>query len=625
MNSYRPSLLVLSLAALPFWGWAQDNPSDNVPESHWAFEAYRSLSGRILFGYPDGAFRGSRPLTRYEFAVATAALLKEFAGRTDELERAISESIERQSRKGGTQELELLRQAMQALAARTQATAKDLDDLRRLVAEFEKELASLGVEVDKIKKDLAGLEERVRRLEGLKDPIQIKVEANILAQGGFSRDNLAGITPVGTLTGVGRGSYAGRPVGLNRDLTVLHEGVLELSSEVRDLKFKAVLGYGNTLSSFRGMNAQPLGPLAEGGSSLYVNELTGSWTYRRFRGKGEITVGRFGQQAGAYILQRPDTTPFFSNSRWDNGDYLVDGGKVDIDWDTVKLTAFAGRTGAVTATDGTILTRPTISVTNKLFLPVEQVLGFAGRIDLVKGAYVRGAYIYSDSNNRNIQIPGKIVSKMISLGGSLHLNLGDASIDAGIAKPIYKHGAGTTIDNDNEAFYAGASYRIAGGSLGLGYRSVEAFSNNNGDWGRFGIVQNPTGFSAVYGSADLPLGSVRLKARAEFAEGKGTVGTAGMRQQDKASIWMAEASLPVSQTWTVFGGYESARWDFAAGADPSQAWVTLGARAKWDRVGLTVGGQLSDADGKGRQFLADLGAGGKFKGGAFFSQLSFAF
>ncbi|MFP4009754.1 MAG: S-layer homology domain-containing protein, partial [Spirulinaceae cyanobacterium] len=42
----------------------------DVLPSDWAYQALLELRDRYdcLVGYPDGSFRGNRPLTRYEFA-----------------------------------------------------------------------------------------------------------------------------------------------------------------------------------------------------------------------------------------------------------------------------------------------------------------------------------------------------------------------------------------------------------------------------------------------------------------------------------------------------------------------------------------------------------------------------
>ncbi|ANV85397.1 S-layer protein [Picosynechococcus sp. PCC 7003] len=100
----------------------------DVSPSDWAFDALRNLveNYNCIVGYPDGTFRGSRPLSRYEFAAGLNACLQQ---------------IERMIQSGGSE-----------------VTAEDLAALRRLINEFEAELATLGARVD----DLEG---RVEFLE----------------------------------------------------------------------------------------------------------------------------------------------------------------------------------------------------------------------------------------------------------------------------------------------------------------------------------------------------------------------------------------------------------------------------------------------------------------------------
>ncbi|WP_030007677.1 iron uptake porin [Picosynechococcus sp. NKBG042902] len=100
----------------------------DVSPSDWAFDALRNLveNYNCIVGYPDGTFRGNRPLSRYEFAAGLNACLQQ-------IERMIQNGSD-----GPTQE--------------------DLAALRRLINEFEAELATLGARVD----DLEG---RVEFLE----------------------------------------------------------------------------------------------------------------------------------------------------------------------------------------------------------------------------------------------------------------------------------------------------------------------------------------------------------------------------------------------------------------------------------------------------------------------------
>ena len=100
----------------------------DVAPSDWAFDALRNLVEKYncIVGYPDGTFRGNRPLSRYEFAAGLNACMQ---------------SIERLIIDGGS----------------TDPT--DIVRLRRLVEEFEAELATLGARVDDIEGRVEFLED----------------------------------------------------------------------------------------------------------------------------------------------------------------------------------------------------------------------------------------------------------------------------------------------------------------------------------------------------------------------------------------------------------------------------------------------------------------------------------
>ncbi|MEQ8972970.1 MAG: iron uptake porin [Coleofasciculus sp. C1-SOL-03] len=99
----------------------------DVSPGDWAYEALRSLVERYgcIAGYPDGTYRGNRALTRYEFAAGLNACLQQ---------------IERLIPGGGFDETEL-------------------ETLRRLIQEFEAELATLGARVDNLEGRVAFLED----------------------------------------------------------------------------------------------------------------------------------------------------------------------------------------------------------------------------------------------------------------------------------------------------------------------------------------------------------------------------------------------------------------------------------------------------------------------------------
>lgn len=101
----------------------------DVQPSDWAFQALQSLIERygVIAGYRDGTFRGSRPMTRYEFAAALNTAL-------NQLNKLINSE---------TKHI---------------VTREDLETIRKLQTEFSTELANLQSRVD-------GLEARNATLE----------------------------------------------------------------------------------------------------------------------------------------------------------------------------------------------------------------------------------------------------------------------------------------------------------------------------------------------------------------------------------------------------------------------------------------------------------------------------
>ncbi|MEQ8969940.1 MAG: iron uptake porin [Coleofasciculus sp. C1-SOL-03] len=99
----------------------------DVSPGDWAYEALRSLVERYgcIAGYPDGTFRGNRAMTRYEFAAGLNACLQQ---------------IER-------------------LIGNVPDNIEELPTLRRLVEEFEAELATLSARVDNLEGRVAFLED----------------------------------------------------------------------------------------------------------------------------------------------------------------------------------------------------------------------------------------------------------------------------------------------------------------------------------------------------------------------------------------------------------------------------------------------------------------------------------
>ena len=104
------------------------NQLRDVSPTDWSYEALRSLVDRYgcISGFPNQTYRGSQPLSRYEFAAGLNSCL-------NQIERLIASS--------------------------ETVSQEDLATINRLSQEFEAELASIGGRVDEIESRTAVLED----------------------------------------------------------------------------------------------------------------------------------------------------------------------------------------------------------------------------------------------------------------------------------------------------------------------------------------------------------------------------------------------------------------------------------------------------------------------------------
>ena len=130
--------LVTGLAAtmlLPFMRQeaAFATPFSDVPANHWAYQYIQSLAADgVIDGYPDGKFKGDRPLTRYEMAVVVARVIAKLQENTG---------------KGPSKE--------------------DLDKLQKLIDALKDELDALGVRVTNLEDSLDALDKRTKFAQSL--------------------------------------------------------------------------------------------------------------------------------------------------------------------------------------------------------------------------------------------------------------------------------------------------------------------------------------------------------------------------------------------------------------------------------------------------------------------------
>jgi hypothetical protein len=150
--------------ATPAAPTASANPTavqfSDVPANHWAYPALQQLQADgLVQGYPDGYFKGNRPLTRYEMAAITARVVKR-------LEAALADAQTAQK-----------------------VNAADIAAVRRLLDEY-------GDQLKAVQKDVATLKDQVALNTATLDRQQFHLYYFLRAPGAY-RDRVAAYTAAG--------------------------------------------------------------------------------------------------------------------------------------------------------------------------------------------------------------------------------------------------------------------------------------------------------------------------------------------------------------------------------------------------------------------------------------------
>jgi len=176
---------------------AQVNALKDLPTNGWAYQSILDLvNDGIVVGYPDGTFKGNRPMTRYEAAVI--------------VERAV----------------QYLTKQLSNPQTAPQVTPKDIAALRALVTEFRGDIDALKLRVGDIDSRLKSVEAAQKNDEAQAN--RAKLGAVYYVRAGSVSENTAAFSstaggpvalPPGTaLTGGSPGSNAGNSGNANKYL-----------------------------------------------------------------------------------------------------------------------------------------------------------------------------------------------------------------------------------------------------------------------------------------------------------------------------------------------------------------------------------------------------------------------
>jgi hypothetical protein len=629
-------------AALVVPALAQDNFPD-VPDNHWAYEALLRLkSNGLLVGYPDGLIRGGRPASRYEMAVAIHATYVNLKNITDGLQKQIDELKGQIGSGGNTGDLQATKAALENLQNEVAGIKKwgdDIASLRKLVDTFQKELQDLNVNVEQVKKDLGDLTARVETLEKIKPAIAISGDANLFVLTGGGTDGFAGLSKDGRFVGSRFQNAPANVTGTSflKDLSVFHEGALTFTStKETGPKFAGTVVFSNLIGPSTNPNVNSFGSqtalsygqaYGEGNATDVYIQNFGVKFDSAFLGQPlTAEVGRLGYKLSPYILQRQDTTSYYSNERWDNGEYMVDGAKIGLNFGKAKLEVVGGKTNRRFSNNGTDVQMLTAGG-----LGIDQTLGLNLGFGFGESGNVNVSYLLLDSTSATGVIQGKNFQRIGVFGADGSIKFGDIKLMAGYAQSTYQNNSKNAFDKDNKAIYAGAGYDGNNWGVSATYRDVDAFYAAPGDWGRLGIWRNPTNIQGAIVKGHLNLGDkLTVHAGGEFEKGKKTIAGSPLNKNTEITSLNLSVDYKLASNFSLMVGYEETEFKKLAGNNtkPKYRFTTLGVGYNLsDTTMLKIGYELSDV--KNEFVLPLLGTArnnaGTYRGGLFTTQLSVKF
>jgi len=531
-------------------------PFADVPQDHWAYDSVNTLAQRgLIIGYPDGMYGGKRAMTRYEFAVVIARMIP-----------LLEESIRTQIAQIPTPAKPPVTGTTPPVDLTSYVTKGDLLAVQKLVDEFRPELAMLRVEVDTLKKDLAGLTNRVVALEKEVDRVKITGELTGIARmSALDRDTLhEGITPT---------DYDGRPLNRTNNLLeatqILYDMNLNIRGKVTDqITANAVVSMGNYYGGFA-TTALTAPQFTDDYSYPYGNQGIGSYAaevtpYKAYLAapvnlgiaKANIEVGKTGVQFTPYTLKLVDHDTYTHLANTDNGDVVFTGIKGTFNLGPVNFLAYGG-------THGTALTGygragsgyPVVFGTGRftptapysydlngyelptvpevlydalpyLVVPATQSTGVHASMKLPLRSQLGLTMVAAGINNANLDeypgcsIPGvrKVdVSRAAVYGANLSMNpFSNLVVSAEYATTDMFERGKTNMFNDDDSIFsrslkdaidAKAQFSIKGIELGAGYKKVNPYFAAPGSWGAIGRWKNPTNIQGYNGTVAVKLGS----------------------------------------------------------------------------------------------------------------------
>jgi hypothetical protein len=641
-KTFKYALSVVLSAAMVTPALAQRDNFPDVADTHWAFEAVARLKKEgIITGYPDGTFKGQRMMTRYEMASLLYALYMNLKNVTDGLGAQITalETKVNGMSGGGTgkdnsDEIAALRDSVNQLKrdmSSMKSWGDDITQLKKMSSTYEKELSQMGVDVESMKKDLSDIKSRLDKLENNHSNIKISGDANFFMGAGFK-----GNMPYGTDINSDGKAFGSTGTGAGIDsLTVLHELGLNISTS----NVNAEIVAGNMVGTNGGFINQSVTTSANGsaynagsGYNVYLHRLYATLNDGIGGLNFDAKIGRQGLKLGEYILQRPDTTTFYSSERYDNGEYTIDGASLKFGLGAnTELGLFLGEAGNMQGTSGNpiqpiLIGEPQSAQSAAIAgLSVARAMGASLGFKLGENGHLGLTFVDFDSNTLG-NTPAS--NRLEVYGADLTYKLSGAfGLSAGTGRSQFKAGS-STVSFGNKNTRTNVGLMFTAGSLGVdaNYSEIGDAYLAPGDWSKSAIFHNLNDLKSTTIKAHYMIND-KFTIRGGYVKGD----QISVSNTDAVKSTTFGADFKINSNWNLSADYEDTKFKggyLVDGATPQFKFTTLG-------FGYDMGAntmfklfyQMSDITGlgAGSNLFGSAGPGGAIKGSQIGAQFSVKF
>lgn len=608
----------------------------DLPTDHWAYQATEALRAKgILWGYPDGYFKGKRTLTRYEFAVALERLLQN-----------IGEVKGEKGEKGDTgpagpagEKGEKGDQGERGEPGPPGMAPEDVAKVVKLVDEFGAELKAMGQnvaainrKVDSLVKDMAAVKKTIDGMPKIGGGVFVGIRSD-RAGGAYVDQNGSAHLP---------GSYA----DLTNSATVVHQFNLNIDAKVPGGgNVSATLTSDNYKNYLGGNVALPSMDVTNAASDFYIKKLEFATPLGGPGRDTKLTLGRVGVEVGPYTLCKIEPDVYFKNP-FDGSKFYGDGVKMTTKFGSVDTDVFAVQFSSVRGTNGGALNSPIAGVyplggsvlstakpiglaPDGAALMLDQIAGISLGLNLKEGLGIKGGTLKLNAlagtgEGASSTLPaeasraaGTFPNSIVILSSELGLTINDNLAFKANWSMTNAGGSrfGSNNASKNNAFDAVFDYNSGKLGASAGYKYIDPYFYAPGYWGRIGNWINPTNVQG-------PLVNLSYEFAPHFGLSFGgnywtPARNTGGLASDGTEIWQAKAgvkweiskSLSTTLDWEgVYYNISLAPFDGTGKVYPTEHYITIGAGYKLtNATALNLAYQVGTFAGHG--FLTSGGLG----------------